>query len=97
MERVLEREGDAEELEFETEEDERAFEAYRAKRMEELRGGGGAHRSFSGVLDIAADSFRREVTDAADDNLYVVVHLFRSELDHDLGFGVWDLGLRVEG
>ena len=44
--------------------------------MEELRGGKGGGRQFSGVLDIAADSFKREVTDAADDNHFVVVHLY---------------------
>jgi hypothetical protein len=63
VERVLDRDGDAEELKFETEDDERAFEEYRAKRIEEMRRCRG-QSSFSGVLDIAADSFKREVRDA---------------------------------
>ena len=62
---MLERDGDAEELKFETEDDERAFEEYRAKRMEEMRRCRG-QESFTGVLDIAADSFKREVFDAFD-------------------------------
>ena len=62
---MLERDGDAEELKFETEDDERAFEEYRAKRMEEMRRCRG-QASYTGVLDIAADSFKREVFDAFD-------------------------------
>eukprot|EP00281_Chroomonas_sp_CCMP1168_P002840 CAMPEP_0206270030 /NCGR_PEP_ID=MMETSP0047_2-20121206/32647_1 /ASSEMBLY_ACC=CAM_ASM_000192 /TAXON_ID=195065 /ORGANISM="Chroomonas mesostigmatica_cf, Strain CCMP1168" /LENGTH=228 /DNA_ID=CAMNT_0053698637 /DNA_START=24 /DNA_END=708 /DNA_ORIENTATION=- len=69
-------ETDADALEFETEEDERFFEEYKAKRLEELRQGAKA-RSYSGVMDIAADSFRQEVTDAANDETFVVVHLYR--------------------
>lgn len=57
------------------EEEERFMLEYREKRIAELRKEA-KRAKFGEVLDISADSFRQEVTDAADDDLRVVVHLF---------------------
>jgi len=55
--------------------DERFMLQYRERRMAEMRREA-KRAKFGDVLDISADSFRQEVTDAADDDLRVVVHLY---------------------
>jgi len=57
------------------EEEERFMLEYREQRMAEMRNEA-KRAKFGHVLDISADSFRQEVTDAADDDLRVVVHLY---------------------
>jgi len=97
VERVLERDGDAEELKFETEDDERAFEEYRAKRMEEMRRCRG-QASFTGVLDIAADSFKREVFDAFDNKtsalhtiFYILLILYTLYFPHSVPYTLYSM------
>ncbi|MGB1592761.1 MAG: hypothetical protein ACPIOQ_08410 [Promethearchaeia archaeon] len=57
------------------EEDAKFMQEYREKRLAELAAQAKRAR-FGSVVDISPDGFRQEVTDVADDDLRVVVHLY---------------------